>query len=355
MRRDLRGLSKEGAEFVGGHLVAAGTLADDDPELAWLHARAARSKGGRIAVVRETVGLVGYRAGHWAEAISELRAARRMGGGPGHLAVLADCERALGHPDKAIEISRSAEAEALDPAAAAELTIVTAGARADLGQLDAALVTLEAAGVNAPAVEPWTARLQYAYADLLVRAGRRGEALDWFMRAHDADAEDETDAAERIAELADGEDDVPADPDESPSELETPPDVDTPLGVDTGPDAGLEAPAGAAGGGPDSVREGAAGVEGGGPDSVREGAAGAEGSGPDSVQEGAAGAEVSGPDSVQEGAAGAEVRERDSAHQDAAATEPELSDPDAAPEPGSVSAQLFSHPDAAQQRDPEDG
>jgi tetratricopeptide (TPR) repeat protein len=233
VRRDLRGLSKEGAEFVGGHLVAAGTLADDDPELAWLHARAARSKGGRIAVVRETVGLVGYRAGHWAEAISELRAARRMGGGPGHLAVLADCERAMGHPDKAIEISRPAEAEALDPAATAELTIVTAGARADLGQLDAALVTLEAAGATDPAVEPWTARLQYAYADLLAKADRRREALTWFMRAHDADGEDETDAAERIAELADGEDDLPIDL------------VDTAPHVETAPSSVIDLEAGA--------------------------------------------------------------------------------------------------------------
>ena len=65
--RDLRGLSKDGAEFVAGHLVAAGSLADEEPELAWLHARAARARGGRIAVVRETVGLVAYRAGEWAK------------------------------------------------------------------------------------------------------------------------------------------------------------------------------------------------------------------------------------------------------------------------------------------------
>ena len=113
-RRDLRGLSKEDAAWVAAHLVAAGTLADDDPQTAWWHARAARARGGRIAVVRETVGLVAYRAGEWAEAIGELRAARRMGGGPGHLAVLADCERALGHPEKAIELARSEQAAELD-------------------------------------------------------------------------------------------------------------------------------------------------------------------------------------------------------------------------------------------------
>jgi tetratricopeptide (TPR) repeat protein len=307
VRRDLRGLSKEGAEFVGGHLVAAGTLADDDPELAWLHARAARSKGGRIAVVRETVGLVGYRAGHWAEAISELRAARRMGGGPGHLAVLADCERALGHPDKAIEISRSAEAEALDPAATAELTIVTAGARADLGQLDSALVTLEAAGATDTAVEPWTARLQYAYADLLAKADRRREALTWFMRAYDADTEDETDAAERIAELADGEDGIPTAAVEVASEEETAPDSVTVPELETAPD---------------SVTS------------------------PHSTTETEAPAEPAPTESAP--------TEPESPPEDAVEAEPEVSAAQAAPEPGSVSAQLFSHADAAEQREPED-
>ena len=154
VRRDLRGLSKEGADWVAAHLVAAGTLADDDPETAWRHARAARARGGRIGVVRETVGLVAYRAGEWAEAIGELRAARRMGGGPGHLAVMADCERALGHPEKAIELSRSAEADELDAEATTELSIVVAGARADLGQIDAGLAHLERVGPEQPAAHP---------------------------------------------------------------------------------------------------------------------------------------------------------------------------------------------------------
>ncbi len=201
VRRDLRGLSKEGAEFVALHLIAASTLADDEPELAWRHARAARAKGGRIAVVRETVGLVAYRAGEWSEAISELRAARRMGGGPGHLAVMADCERALERPEKAIELSRSAEAGQLDEDGAIEMTIVVAGARADLGQLDAALLLLEQAGIREQDAD---ARVLYAYADLLAGADQRAEALEWFMKAYDADTDEDTDAAERIAELTDG-------------------------------------------------------------------------------------------------------------------------------------------------------
>jgi tetratricopeptide (TPR) repeat protein len=146
--------------------------------------------------------MVAYRAGEWAEAIGELRAARRMGGGPGHLAVLADCERALGHPEKAIELSRSAEADQLDPEASIELSIVVAGARADLEQVDVALAQLERLGLDKAEAHP---RLAYAYADLLLKAGREQEALSWFIRSANADADEETDAFDRVAELSDGE------------------------------------------------------------------------------------------------------------------------------------------------------
>ncbi len=216
MRRDLRGLSKEGADWVAAHLVAAGALADEEPQLAWHHARAARARGGRIGVVRETVGLVAYRAGEWAEAIGELRAARRMGGGPGHLAVMADCERALGHPERAIELSRSVEADALDAEAATELHIVVAGARADLGQAEAALAQIERLGLDRAQTHP---RLAYAYADLLLTAGRRDDALGWFIRSANADLEEETDALERVAELGD-EDSAQDEQGEAPSSVD---------------------------------------------------------------------------------------------------------------------------------------
>lgn len=201
---DLRGLSKQGAEFVAGHLVAAGALAEEDPDSAWEHARAARSQGGRIAVVRETVGLVAYRAGRWAEAIAELRAARRMSGGPGLLAVMADAERALGHPERAVDLARSKEAALLDPAAAAELAIVAAGARAELGQGDAALVMLRSAAQDVDPRVDHAFRLYYAYAALLAEMGRRDEAVEWFVKALEADADEESDAAERITALSAG-------------------------------------------------------------------------------------------------------------------------------------------------------
>jgi tetratricopeptide (TPR) repeat protein len=154
-------------------------------------------------VVREAVGLAAYRAGEWAEAIAELRAARRMGGGPGHLAVLADCERALGRPERALELARSPEAAELDEAEAIELRIVAAGARRDMGEADAAVVSLQIPELDPAHPRPWSPRLFYAYADALLTAGRRDDAVRWFLHAADADEEELTDAAERLDELTD--------------------------------------------------------------------------------------------------------------------------------------------------------
>ena len=200
-RRDLLGLQKDVAEAVARHLVAAGTLVDEDPEAALAHARYARRRASRIAVVREAAGITAYHAGEWAEALAELRAARRMGGGPGHLAVMADIERAMGRPERAIELARSPEARELDRNAQIELAIVVAGARRDLGEIDAAVVALQVPELEASRRDPWSARLFYAYADNLLAAGRESDALQWFVHAADADTEGETDADARIADL----------------------------------------------------------------------------------------------------------------------------------------------------------
>ncbi|MGH3611826.1 MAG: hypothetical protein ACRDRK_04265 [Pseudonocardia sp.] len=200
-RRDLRGLQKDTADSVARHLVAAGTLVDEDPELALQHARYARRRASRIAVVREAVGIAAYHAGEWNEALGELRAARRMGGGPGHLAVMADIERALGRPERALELAGGPEAKELGRAVTIELAIVAAGARRDLGEFDSAVVGLQIPELDATRREPWSSRLFYAYADNLLTAGRESEALQWFVHAADVDEDCETDAARRIAEL----------------------------------------------------------------------------------------------------------------------------------------------------------
>ena len=76
------------------------------------------------------------------------------------------------------------------------MTIVEAGARRDLGQLDAALRTLELAPLNSKSREPWVVRLRYAYADTLEAAGRENDALAWFHRTHAIDSDEITDAGE---------------------------------------------------------------------------------------------------------------------------------------------------------------
>ena len=139
IRRELTTLDRPPPTYVARHLVAAGELLDDDPEAALGHARAARARSGRIAAVREAVGIAAYHCGDWAQALAELRAARRMGSKSPLLPLIADCERGLGRPERAIELARGPEAAKLTGDDADELRIVAAGARADLGQLEQAL------------------------------------------------------------------------------------------------------------------------------------------------------------------------------------------------------------------------
>jgi tetratricopeptide (TPR) repeat protein len=196
------GLDKNNAATVARHLAMTGRLlAEGDPRDALEHARAARGRAGRIAVVREAAGIAAYHAGEWAEALSELRAARRMGGDPGLLAVMADCERGLGRPEKALELGRTPEAHALTGDDAVELRIVVAGARMDQGQYDQAVVTLQGDDLDPARTGSTAARLNYAYAEALLAAGRSEEARTWFVNAAAADDDDETDAADRAEGL----------------------------------------------------------------------------------------------------------------------------------------------------------
>lgn len=198
---ELRGLSAANADRVARHLVAAGRLLDADPERALLHARAARRTAGRLAAVREAVGISAYLAGQWQEALTELRAVRRMSGDLTHLPLMADCERGLGRPARAVELARSEEGRRLPPAERAELRIVEAGARRDLGEFDAALLVLQDAGLRPAQTQPWTLRIWYAYADTLLAAGRGAEARSWFESVLAADEDGETDAERRLDEI----------------------------------------------------------------------------------------------------------------------------------------------------------
>ena len=149
-RARLRTLSKDNAEDVGRHLVMAGSVIDEDPELAYRHAQVALARAGRVDVVREAAAVTAYATGRFAEALREFRTVTRLNGSHEHLPLVADCERGLGRPERAIELAQSPEAATLSKAAAAELQLVIAGARADLGQLDAALMILDKLAAAAP-------------------------------------------------------------------------------------------------------------------------------------------------------------------------------------------------------------
>jgi tetratricopeptide (TPR) repeat protein len=201
VRAQLRTLSKANAEVVSRHLVMTARLLPDDPQLAYAHAMAAQRRAGRVAVVREAAGVAAYHAGLWADALSELRAARRMSGSSHQLPLMADAERGLGRPERALELAVSPEAAELSTAERVEMAIVVSGARRDLGQADAAVLALQIPELTAAETHAFTPRLRYAYADALLDAGRRDEALHWFALAADSDQDGETDAEDRLAEL----------------------------------------------------------------------------------------------------------------------------------------------------------
>ncbi len=227
VRGELGTLSRDNATSVARHLVMTAQLLDEDPELAYAHAQAAQRRAGRVGLVREALGIAAYQVGRFEEALRELRTARRLTGSSEHLAVMADCERGLGRPERALDLFASDEARTLDRAGQLEILIVAAGARQDLGQHDAAVVMLQVAELEVPPTagsgpaRAARARLMSAYSDALAAAGRADSAREWLERAAAADVDGITGAAERlgwdglepgeIMDLLDGDDDAGAD------------------------------------------------------------------------------------------------------------------------------------------------
>ncbi len=198
-RAELRSLPKEMAERVGAHLAMAGLLIDTNPDEARSHAEVARRLASRVAVVREASALTAYACGDFDAALAELRAYRRLSGDQSHLPLMADCERGLGRPEKALDLASSPEARKLPADVARELRVVVAGARSDLGQFDAAVQILEQdAGLTSDVVDDSLIRLRYAYADALAGAGRGDDAANWLSTVAGQDVDGLTDAAERV-------------------------------------------------------------------------------------------------------------------------------------------------------------
>ncbi len=197
----LRTLSKENAHGVAQHLVMVATLLEDDLTGAEAHAETAVRRAGRVPAVREAMGLVAYRKGEWARALSEFRTARRLSGSSHMLPLMVDSERALGRMDRALDLAASPEAATLPIQERVELAIVVSGIRRDLGQLEAAQLALRIPELQSSSHRPWSARLSYAYAETEVALDDAASARHWFARAVDEDHDGETDAAERLAEL----------------------------------------------------------------------------------------------------------------------------------------------------------
>lgn len=219
-RAQLGSLPNDLADSVARYLVAAGLA--EDPERGYAYAKHVHRLAARVGIVREACGIAAYRTGRWAEALSELRAARRLTGSNDYLPVMADSERALGRLDRALALVREADPATLERATQIELSIVESGIRRDQGLPDAAVLALQVPELTSGRLRPWSARLFYAYAEALLAAGRDDEARDAFARAVAADTTGETDAAERLDEL-DGvefEDLTETEPDEGEDEDE---------------------------------------------------------------------------------------------------------------------------------------
>lgn len=195
---ELRTLPEELQEKVAGHLLAAEwALADDDVTQARQHAAEAKRLAGRVACVREAMGIVAYRCGEYADALAELRAVRRMTGDDSFVPMMADCERGLGRPERALELLH--ELRTKDPETKVEAAIVASGARSDMGQHDAALVLLEIPELTSLPRGAQRARIEFAYAGALAAADRVDEAREWFAKAAESDIDGVTDAADYLA------------------------------------------------------------------------------------------------------------------------------------------------------------
>lgn len=204
VRQELATLEGPVAGTVARHLVMAGRLMDDDPEAAHAHAQHARTLAGRVALVREAAGYAAYNAGHYDVALNEFRTARRISGRAEFLAVMADCERGVGRPEKAVELAGDPAADTLPPDARAELAIVTAGALRDLHRSGEALALLQRTMPTPAPQEQWVARVQYALGDVLAEAGRLDDAVAAFAAAEAGDLEGSLDAGQRVVELLGG-------------------------------------------------------------------------------------------------------------------------------------------------------
>jgi tetratricopeptide (TPR) repeat protein len=174
----LRGLSKEHAENIGLHILAAYALEESDPEAAREHAEWVAHQASRIDFSRETLAFVAYRQGDYKTALKEFRTAHRMNGFNDYLPFIADCERGLGNPKRAIEMAMSDNAKMLSGESKAEMFLVYAGALGDLGLWDKAVDVVDKLANTNGLPGAYRMRALQAEQYFLEESGRGEEAVD---------------------------------------------------------------------------------------------------------------------------------------------------------------------------------
>ena len=179
---------------------AAGAFAASDLEEATRLGEQAKHLALRSVAARELLGLIHYRSGRYQEAARELAAFRRLSGSQEQNPVLADCYRALGRPQHALEVCDEIDGRSISEPVFYEGAIVAAGALADLGRMEEAVTRLESLDLEPAIAQEHHIRAWYALGDLLERRGRFRQALEWFEAAAEAD-EHATDAPERVGRL----------------------------------------------------------------------------------------------------------------------------------------------------------
>jgi tetratricopeptide (TPR) repeat protein len=195
LRSTARPTAFQPAGIALAHAVVA--LAEDDEELAVEAGREAKRLAPRSAAAREAFGLGLYRTGAFKEARTELAAAQRLSGTADLSALLADIERALERPEKAIELFEQADKAAMSKDAAAELLVVAASAYGDLGSPASGVALIRRHGEWPEQLRDHHLRLAYTQGLLAEQAGDADAARKAFSRLVEADP-DFFDAAERL-------------------------------------------------------------------------------------------------------------------------------------------------------------
>lgn len=178
VRAQLKTLTAENQEIVARHLQMVALLIDSDPALAHRHALAASKKAGRIAVVRETLGVTAYTSGDYALALRELLTHRRISGSNDQLPLIIDSERGLGRPEKALAQAVGIDRSKLPVGVRINLAIALSGARLDMGQLELAKQELEIPELTPKSVFEQSPLLFRSYAEVLRELGQDGKKWD---------------------------------------------------------------------------------------------------------------------------------------------------------------------------------